>query len=230
MPYRERRSPQHGITVWTRTADDRPGSILPDGCIDVIWDGAGLTVAGPDTAAHVADSRPGARYAAVRFDSGIAPTVLGVPAHALVDMRVALDDVLPADQVASLAEALDAASEPSAVIERWATARLTDRGGADPDIGYVVRMLDKGAGVTETADSLGVSERQLHRRSLVAFGYGPKLLARILRLQRALRSPYRATDLARVAADAGYADQPHLSREVRALTGKTPSELFYNGE
>ena len=229
MPYRERSSPQHGITVWTRTADDHPGSILPDGCIDVIWDGAGLTVAGPDTAAHVADSRPGALYAAVRFGSGIGPTVLGVPAHALVDMRVALDDVLPADHVASLAETLDAASDPSAVIERWATDRLSDEGGADPAARYVVRMLDSGASVTQTADALGISERQLHRRSLVAFGYGPKLLARILRLQRALRSPYRATDLARVAADAGYADQPHLSRDVRALTGQTPSELFYNG-
>jgi AraC-like DNA-binding protein len=62
----------------------------------------------------------------------------------------------------------------------------------------------------------------------VAFGYGPKVLARILRLQRALRSPHRTTDLARVAADAGYADQSHLSREVRALTGQSPTELFYN--
>jgi AraC-like DNA-binding protein len=35
-----------------------------------------------------------------------------------------------------------------------------------------------------------------------------------------------APDLATLAYDLGYADQPHLTREVRALAGVTPSELL----
>jgi AraC-like DNA-binding protein len=32
--------------------------------------------------------------------------------------------------------------------------------------------------------------------------------------------------LAELAAEAGYADQPHLSREARALAGLTATELL----
>ena len=59
------------------------------------------------------------------------------------------------------------------------------------------------------------------------FGYGPKMLELILRLQRfiaLLRGP-ADLPLAMLAVDAGYADQAHLSREVRALCGMTPSAL-----
>jgi AraC-like DNA-binding protein len=69
------------------------------------------------------------------------------------------------------------------------------------------------------ADDLGLSERQLHRRCLVAFGYGPKTVQRVLRFQAALRDARAGRRLADVAADAGYADQAHMSREVRDLAG-----------
>lgn len=66
---------------------------------------------------------------------------------------------------------------------------------------------------------MGLSERQLHRRSLAAFGYGPKTLARVLRFDRALALAQDGVPLAETAALAGYADQPHLAREVKALSG-----------
>ncbi|MGW5695942.1 helix-turn-helix domain-containing protein, partial [Streptomyces asiaticus] len=62
-------------------------------------------------------------------------------------------------------------------------------------------------------------ERQLHRRSLAAFGYGPKTLGRVLRLNRALDLARTGLPFAEVAATAGYADQAHLARDVRALAG-----------
>ena len=76
------------------------------------------------------------------------------------------------------------------------------------------------------AAETGLGERQLRRRCEAAFGYGPKTLARVLRLQRALALARAGTPFAAVAADAGYADQPHLSREVRALTGLPLGELL----
>jgi len=69
------------------------------------------------------------------------------------------------------------------------------------------------------ARRVGFSTRQLQRRSAVAFGYGAKTLSRILRMQQALafiRGGDRAVDS---AVRAGYADQSHLSREVRDLAG-----------
>ncbi|HEY3687748.1 MAG TPA: helix-turn-helix transcriptional regulator [Streptosporangiaceae bacterium] len=74
--------------------------------------------------------------------------------------------------------------------------------------------------VAGVADVLGLSERQLRRRCLTAFGYGPKTLQRVVRFQRALRAAREpGADLAGVAYRFGYADQAHLSRDVRALAG-----------
>ena len=49
MTCRERPSRVPGATVWWRTADGSDSWILPDGCMDLIWDKSTLFVAGPDT-------------------------------------------------------------------------------------------------------------------------------------------------------------------------------------
>jgi AraC-like DNA-binding protein len=100
-----------------------------------------------------------------------------------------------------------------------AVARLGAAGGPDPVAGLVARRMAAGRPVAAVAVETGLGERQLHRRSRLLFGYGPKTLARILRLRRALALAYAGLPAAEVAARAGYADQPHLSREVRALAG-----------
>lgn len=70
------------------------------------------------------------------------------------------------------------------------------------------------------ADELGVSERQLHRRTAAAVGYGPKTLARVMRARRLAWVPGRS--LAGLAHAAGYASQAHMGDDIRALTGMTP--------
>ena len=74
-----------------------------------------------------------------------------------------------------------------------------------------------------------MSERQLRRRFADAVGYGPKTLARVLRFQRFLALAGRGDDLAGLAFEAGYADQAHLTRECRRLSGRTPAELVASG-
>ncbi len=79
---------------------------------------------------------------------------------------------------------------------------------------------------------LETSPRQLHRRFVAAVGYGPKTFQRVLRLQRvlALVARSRRESLAALAAEAGYADQAHMSRELRALTGQSPSVLLQGAQ
>ena len=62
----------------------------------------------------------------------------------------------------------------------------------------------------------------LRRRFDDSVGYGPKTLQRVLRLWQFLAAS--GTDIAAAAIDAGYADQAHLTRECRVLTGLAPSE------
>ncbi|WP_254053255.1 helix-turn-helix domain-containing protein [Singulisphaera sp. GP187] len=79
---------------------------------------------------------------------------------------------------------------------------------------------------------MGISSRQLHRRFHDSVGYGPKTLQRILRFQRLLElarnEPAPRLDLAALAFEAGYADQAHMSREVRELADNTPTSVLAN--
>ncbi|MFC0599577.1 helix-turn-helix domain-containing protein [Streptomyces palmae] len=115
---------------------------------------------------------------------------------------------------------------PGGVLEAAALARLRAAPPVDPLIPRVVAALRGGDRVAAIAARAGLSERQLHRRSLAAFGYGPKTLGRVVRLNRALDEVRAGVPYAQVAAATGYADQAHLAREVRALTGVPLSTLI----
>jgi methylphosphotriester-DNA--protein-cysteine methyltransferase len=80
-----------------------------------------------------------------------------------------------------------------------------------------------GSRISGVAQDLGVSERHLHRRTVDAVGYGPKMLGRVARLRRLIGlSAGAPSSLAERAVAAGYASQAHMSDEVRRLTGLTP--------
>ena len=119
---------------------------------------------------------------------------------------------------------------------------------ADRLVTEAARLLDRPrTPVDDVAARLGVGERQLLRRSRAAVGYGPATLRRVLRFRRfvsrvdageggqdgsrrlgggpgGLPGP-DGPDLARLAADTGYADQAHLTRECVRLAGLPPAAL-----
>jgi AraC-like DNA-binding protein len=210
--------------------------VIPDGCIDLVWGlDDSVQVAGPDTGPVLAALRPGTRLAGLRFRSGRAARFLRVPASELVDTRVSLEEVWAGDSVRlaeRLSERLAAAPTRAAqlrilaamVHERLATAPAPDR-----LVATAVRQLSAGrAPVAALARDLGVSERHLLRRCQAEVGYGPKKLDRVLRLRRFLRLAGQRPDetLAGLAAESGYADQAHLARDCRQLTGLAPTALL----
>jgi AraC-like DNA-binding protein len=225
--YQERRSRLPDVVAWRREpgAGPRPPvRILPDGCLDLIWGDGTLFVAGPDTAARLTRPGAGASYG-LRFGPGLGPLLLGVPAGELRDRQVPLQQLWPDAEARRARQQVGDSADRLAALEALA-ARL--RAGAEPDpvVGRVLAGLRRGDPVAATAGGAGLTERTLHRRCLAAFGYGPKTLARILRLHRALEGARADIPFARLAADTGYADQAHLAREVRALAGVPLRELL----
>lgn len=226
--YTERRPPAPAgellTRVWARRISSPPAGaarILPDACADLIWhrQTGALFVAGPDTTAHLTTLTPGELVGA-RFRSGHAPVGLGLPADALRDQRVRLDELWAADRVRRLAEDLDRTGSATAAQDVLAEAVLDGvRDGPDPAVPALLALAGDGRRVGAMAEEIGLTERQLHRRCLAAFGYGAKVLTRVLRFQDAVRLARQGTGLADVAHRSGYADQAHLSREVRALAG-----------
>jgi len=209
--------------------------VVPDGCIDIYWTGGGLQIAGPNTEV-VTLTMPGAvKLAGVRFHPGVAGRWLGVPATGLVNRHQPLDEVWDRRAVEVLSDRLAHATSAAAaamVLEQALIARLPEVASADTIVEATVAALSGGGRptnsvVSELIAEFGWSERTLRRHCREAFGYGPKTLERILRFQRFLRLlPMARAPLAILASEAGYADQAHLAREVRRLSGQTPSALM----
>jgi AraC-like DNA-binding protein len=230
--------------VWELTVpgEGGPGRVLPDGCMDlVVVDGA-LLVAGPDTGPVPVARKPGETVVGIRFHPGAGPAVLGPAASDLRDTRVPLDAVWGRDGH-QLQERVADAPPPAglAVLQAQLLARLGAAADPDPLVAAAVRLLERRPiqpdGVGGLGTTLGLGERQLRRRFLAAVGYGPKTLARVLRFQRLLElldqpgpdSPGGARgrpSLAAAAADAGYADQAHMTTECTRLAGLPPTALL----
>jgi AraC-like DNA-binding protein len=203
-----------------------PHNVLPDGCMDLVWTGERLVVAGPDTQPQHGARTPGITVAGVRFLPGVLPSLLRVPAVELHNSRVPLTELLPSATVRAAVGKLETGQAPLPVLTGLAN-RLP---GAPPDrsITAMRRALAPGfgdPGVDALADALGCTPRSVHRRCLMAFGYGPAVLRRVLRFRRAVALLRKGVTPAEVAARVGYADQPHLSREIRALAGASPGQL-----
>ncbi|QWF77218.1 DUF6597 domain-containing transcriptional factor [Amycolatopsis sp. CA-230715] len=226
--YREAPPPTHlaGAVrcVWHSTPDDRERAknVVPDGCLDLIVGGGRVFVAGPDTRAWRPSAGGRSALHGIRFAPGHAPLVLGVAADELLDQRVALSE-LWGREGARAAERLlaDPRGLPGLVASRLDGARPA------PEIALLLRRLDLGVPrVADATAGLGLSERALRRRFTVAVGYGPATYLRVARLQRAIAMAPHAGGLAALAVAAGYADQAHLSRDCRALTGSTAAAWF----
>src|SRR5260221_8189883 len=95
MVYRERTTRVRGAILWQKNVG--PGAtasrILPDGCLDLMWDGHRLIVAGPDSTARNIDSPGGTTWVGLRFAGGMGPAVVGLAAHEVLDRCFGLDDV-----------------------------------------------------------------------------------------------------------------------------------------
>ncbi|MFE1592093.1 helix-turn-helix domain-containing protein [Nocardia sp. NPDC058705] len=219
--YRERASRLDRAVVWSRTvpAHTGPVTVFPDGCMDLIWTEGTLMVAGPDSRAFLTPTARASEFVGIRFAPGTAPALLGIPAVELLNQRVDLTELAPSRTTRELVDRVDNAPDRVGALEAIALRFAAEKGPADPALTAIVDSLSAGATVAETAAETGLSARMLHRRSLSAFGYGPKMLARILRFQRALAAVRTGIPAARIAATTGFADQAHLSREFRDLAG-----------
>jgi AraC-like DNA-binding protein len=101
---------------------------------------------------------------------------------------------------------------PSALVS-WAASRIDASCGAER--------------IDELARQSGYSRKHLHARFLREVGLSPKRYAEVVRFdglrQRLLANP--TTGLADLAAELGYADQAHMTRDARRFSSMSPATL-----
>lgn len=240
--YREARPARaladHVRCGWTHAvAPDHAGPVVvvPDGCVDLLWIDGRLMVAGPDLVAAMPVLAPGTTVVGLRFRPGAAVRWLGAPMSEIVGCQVDLGSFWGA-RARDLAERIGEAETSRERLARLEAGLGRLAPAIDPparDMALVFRLLgrhaeESGRGMATLLDRLDISERTLRRRCRDTFGYGPKTLDRILRFQRFLGLAGGAGEarLRALAYEAGYADQAHLTREVRRLSGLTPAAIL----
>ncbi len=249
--YGEVPAPGRLATVVACTWSGRPGwsrplRILPDGCADLAWDGTALRVVAPAPGPVWVDLDRDATSTGIRLRPGVVGHVLGVAAGDLAPVTPLADLwARTAGGRAALARAEDrlhaatGTGERRRALLRLVVDRLVRVGDPDPRVLSVIAHLARSRGdVDEAASMAALSPRHLRRRLREQAGLGSTDLRRVLRFQRFLlavdvhagagngaRGRARQPSLAALAAAGGYADQAHLTRECRRLSGSTPRSL-----
>lgn len=210
--------------------------VLPDGCMDVIFSfhaprGAEATAVGTMTRPLAVDVVGTIHLFGVRFRPGAAGAFIPVPARTLTDQVVSLDDIdgwRPKEITDRLAQAVSD-QQRVAVLADVLRQRLAQNSGRLDDMvlsaSEHVATARGTSRVDDLADRSGVGRRQLERRFLAAVGISPKFACRVARFREvvALMHGARSMPLSQVALETGYADQPHMSREFKALSGVSPA-------
>jgi AraC-like DNA-binding protein len=208
----------------------------PDGCVALTWRlGHGqLFVTGAHTGWRSIIAQPGDRMFGIRFWPGAATTLLPL------DPAPLRERVLPAEQFPGLKKfeamtrALDRAADDAdaiAIADRHLAVLCANAPQPDAAVMRTTARVVESAGkctVAELADAESLSPRQLRRRFLAAAGLPPQEFIRVWRWRCCAvgMGTEDSTDWTTLAAEYGYADQPHLVREFRHAIGLTPKNYL----
>ncbi|MET0505864.1 MAG: helix-turn-helix domain-containing protein [Luteibacter sp.] len=214
--------------------------VLPDGRMDLVLrcdhagpvdtaTVAGIAIIGPSSRPAAIPVEAGQRFIGVRFRPGFG-ACLGVDPASLVDSALRGNEATKVlgDVSIDILEARGLTNIRAAF--RDMVKRRTSLAPPLPSSTMAaITLLHDSAGrasVAELSAATGVPDRTLRRRMRQAVGLPPKVFAGVLRFQHAMRrlqgdDPPSLVD---VAADCGYSDQAHLTREFQRFGGFTPGQ------
>lgn len=206
--------------------------LLSDPCANIVFEeGAAPRLVGTWTSIWTRTLEGRGRVRAAKLAAGAVRAFVDADAHALADRIVPLADVM--DVPAGLAADVLAPGDPHdgcQALAAWLAGCLR---GNDADMTLALRACAVVAAdpslcsVTDLGRAVGASPRTLQRVFRRHVGGSPKWVIRRYRLQEAAQRIERgdAVNLATVAAELGYADQAHLTRDFTAAVGVPPSRF-----
>jgi AraC-like DNA-binding protein len=216
------------VSQWTvPDGEVRPQRVLtyPAHNVVIMPDRADLY--GPDPRLQVQELRGTSWAVGILFRPAAGPLLAATGPVALVGGSEPAPGA-PAARVRQLmAAAVYARDDLAGILRGWLlplAAHVDDRGRL---VNEACRLAEEDPAITRAADlsdRLGVSQRGLERLVRAHIGLTPKWLIECRRLQRAATTLFTApdTDLSVLAADLGYTDYPHFSRQYRQVLGESP--------
>jgi hypothetical protein len=213
--YEDRASSSRFVERIWRTFDTSDGTYLAaaDACWDMVFirseHGHRALLSGPSSTTQPVPYRAGNRNVGIKFRPGSFLT--HVPATAMVDTTEALP--MPTDESFVLAgrewpmPTFDTADDFIAELER--RGLLSD----DPVAMAALRRAPVDGSV-----------RSVQRHVSNATGLSAARIRRIERAREAAERLQRGASILDVTHDLGYADQAHMTRDLKSLTGYTPGQ------
>lgn len=238
--YREFRPPpalvEFLLCFWTQTISPSSGftqRVLPDCCVDIVLMNGLPMVIGPWTEPFDAHLPSGTNILGARCHPGLASSLLGLPASELLNLSVPLRDICGSRGTAAYSRIADQTTlvAQMSAMERALLAHVAIASPIDKTTREGIRWIARHPHqrVEGLSQWLGLSSRQIQRHFITAVGYGPKLFQSVLRFQRLLNEAHGSggrRTLADLAANAGYSDQSHMTREFQRFANCPPASLL----
>ena len=175
----------------------------------------------------------GTQLLGVAFNPGGAWPYLPMPQHALRNFNGEVSALLGDQAMVLHRQLLDQPDLQQRLdrVEAWLRAQRQARHAQHSAVAATLHALDVGQGqprVGDLARASGISERRLSSLFEREVGCGPKAYARLKRFHACLGLLRQSTRIpwAEMAVALGYADQAHMSRDIKAYSGYAPSELL----
>lgn len=214
--YEEKESSSPLVDVFWQTEDQTDGTYIApaDGSWDMIFtrtlDGeVTVRLSGPSATTTPVHYKKGNRNIGMRMKQGVFFT--HIPVSDVVDVT----EVLPMPTKATFLLGGHLLEIPTYEAFDEFTMKLEELGLVSKD--PMVRASLEGV-------RFGASKRSLQRRFSGAIGMTPAYIAQIERAWQAAHLLKKGTPITEVVHELGYADQAHLNRSMKRITGLTPRQ------
>jgi AraC-like DNA-binding protein len=205
----------------------RPQRVLTYPAFNAVFQPGGAALFGPDSRVQVQELRGASWAVGILFRPAAGPLLTATPPAALAGAS----EPLPAAPTGPVQRIMAANAydqgELARVLRAWlvpVAAGIDDRGRL---VNEACHLAESDPGLTRAADlaaRLGVSPRSLERLVRSHLGMTPKWLIECRRLQQAATTLFASpgSDLSVLAAELGYADYSHFSRQYQRVIGESP--------
>lgn len=167
----------------------------------------------------------------IGFAPGAAAAFFHEPVNELFDQSVPVNYLKNGVGFEDLAEKLaetPTKAEQLKLVEEALLSKLI-KPAPDPLVAVAVNTIKAAGGnakIAALASQLYISRDALEKRFRASIGTSPKHFSSILRLRNAIAAHEPGKSLTEVALTAGYYDQAHFIRDLRAFTGHSPKQFF----
>ena len=200
------------VTNWVIGDEDR-SIAAPDGCWDLLvlkQDGrTNILLTGQTTRAVALPFAPGDEIMTISFKASAFLTL--IPAAAMLDRAMLLPKTRYRFELASDVFEVPTFENAEAFVQ---SLIKKEQIWQDEAVEEVLRN-----------DPLSYSPRSIQRRFRRATGMTQNYFHQIQRARRAAALLQNGVPAIRVAFETGYADQPHMSRSLKQILGRTPTEI-----